>query len=131
MIKAIYRIPSIKHTFLIVGPHDTPSLKHLELEQIGVEEESLEHILRWKDHIGPKEALRWTQRVVSFEEFLEVVEKCTPIGRVSSIQSSRNPEDLELLAINLLKTPVSPSESLDSSKYLGFVPDEDVLEVFI
>ena len=131
MIKGIYKIPAIRHAFFIVD-----SLSELEGEPLSPSsfaegKEYFEHILESKDHICPKEAQQWKLRVVSSEQFLQVLEKCTPKGLVSPNQSSRNPEYLELLAINLLKTPVSNPDSLHTSKYLGVVPDEDVIEVFI
>jgi hypothetical protein len=131
MIRGIYKIPQIRHAFFIVdslsGIEESPATS-LSLEEGA---EYFEHILQLKDHICPKEAQQWKLRVVSSEQFLRVLEKCTPKELGFPNQSSCNPEYLELLAINLVKTPLSTPESLYSSKKLGVLPDEDVIEVFI
>jgi len=131
MIKAIYKIPSIKQTFLITEPPVDASGKHSQSSETVIKKESLEHILRWKDHINPKEVHRPTLQIISPEIFLEVIEKCTSKEAVLSNQPCYNPEDLGLLGMNLLKTPSDPIGSLETSKRLGFVPDEDIIEVFI
>lgn len=94
--------------------------------------EYFEHILQLRDHICPKEIPLWTLEVVSESEFLKVLEQRMPKGKVSSNLSSHNPECLELLAINLIKTPEQSSDlALKTPTVLGVIPDEDIIEVFI
>ena len=94
--------------------------------------EYFEHILRSRDHICPKEVPLWTLEIVSERDFLSVLEQRMPKGKVSSNLSCHNPECLELLAINLVKTPEQSSDpTYESPKQLGVVPDEDIIEVFI
>lgn len=85
------------------------------------------HILQSINHIFPKEIPQWTLELISENDFQKVLEQCKPTEKVSSNQSS-NPEFLDLLAINAVKTN---DPSLDTLTYLSTVPDEDIIEVFI
>lgn len=93
--------------------------------------EYFEHILRSKDHTPPTVTRQWTLKVVSERDFLRVLEQRMPTAKESPSQSSYNPECLELIAINLLKTPENPSRSLNTPTVLSKIPDEDIIEVFI
>lgn len=131
MIRGVYKIPQIRHAFFIVDSLEEYEESPTKSLSIAEGEEYFEHIVRSKDHICTKEAQQWKLRVVSSEQFLRVLEKCTAKEVGFPNQSSCSPESLELLAINLLKTPASNPDSFHTSKYLGAVPDEDVIEVFI
>lgn len=65
-------------------------------------------------------------------DFLTVLERQNTRERVSSNLSYHNPEALEMLAVNLLETPDDfPRCAYETPKQVGFVYDEDVIEVFI
>jgi hypothetical protein len=92
----------------------------------------LEHILRLKDHMLPKSTLLWKEETISENDFLTVLKRQCPKKPALSNQASRNPEDLELLAINLSKTLLhSPDWSFNTPKALSAIPEEDIIEVFI
>ena len=129
-IKAIYKLPQLKHMFFIVAPLEESSVIEQPLLGSKRKREYFERILRSKDHIGPREAQQWTLKIVSESDFSKVLEQHRPIGQELSNPSSHSPEYLELLAINLLKTPAS-SRASQNSKVLSVVPDEDIIEVFI
>ena len=132
MIRGIYKLPAIKHTFLIWGSPDEDQTDRTMWIENRKRREYFEHILVSKDRMLPKEVLLWRLKVVSEDDFLSVIRQHTPTDQVSSSQSSQNPEMLELLAINLLRNPVHlPSEPCETTKFLCAVPDEDIIEVFI
>jgi len=131
-ILGVYKIPIIKHVFFILSSVDS-FLDSLALSQHNKKRmEYFEHILRSTDHRLPKEIQQWTLAIVSVDGFLSAIKQCIPIVEVSSNQSSHNPKDLELLAINLVKTdPNLPDNTFNTPKALRVIPDEDIIEVFI
>lgn len=132
MIVGIYKIPKIKHALIIVAPSDEFSSNLQQLQKNKKRMECFEQILRSKDHRIPKEAQQWTLEVVSKIDFLKVLKLNKPKGKVSSNLSFHNPECLELLAINLVKTPEKTSDwTLDTPTALSSIPEEDIIEVFI
>lgn len=132
MIKGIYKLPAIKHAFFIMSSLEDFGGNSAESPDSKKRMEYFEHILQLRDHICPKEIPLWTLEVVSESEFLKVLEQRMPKGKVSSNLSSHNPECLELLAINLIKTPEQSSDlALKTPTVLGVIPDEDIIEVFI
>lgn len=132
MIRGIYKLPAIKHTFLILmSPDGENEIGGGYLEN-RKRREYFEHILESKDRMLPTEVLLWRLKVVSEDDFLSAIRQQTPTDRVSSSQSLDNPEMLELLAINLLRTPERlPCDTCETTKFLCTVPDEDIIEVFI
>lgn len=132
MIRGIYKLPAIKHTFLIFASPDEDEENDSRLLGNRKRREYFEHILECKHRMLPTETLLWRLKIVSEDDFLSVIRQHTPTDLVSSSQSSSNPEMLELLAINLLRTPVClPSVPCETPKFLCAVPDEDIIEVFI
>lgn len=94
--------------------------------------EYFEHILQLKDRMNPKEAPLWRLKLVLEDDFLLAIERYRPTEKVSSSQSLGNPEKLELLSVNLLKTLVDPLyETYETPKFLGSVREEDIIQVFI
>lgn len=131
-IIGVYKLPVLRHIFLIVDSlHDfLDNLMQSEANKI--RKGYFERILRSKDHRVPKADLQWTIRVVCVHDFLEAIKLSIPIGTVSTNQTCQNPEELELLAINLVKThPPSRDKPFDTPKVLSRVHDEDIIEVFI
>lgn len=131
-IIATYRLPSVRHVFLIVSP-PCDLLDSLSLsEEIRLGREYFERIHRSKDRKRPKVNLRWTIKIVCIHDFLEAIKQHIPKGIVLPSQSSHNPEELELLTINLLKNHQSVLDrTFDTPKVLSAIPDEDIIEVFI
>lgn len=132
MLRGIYKLPAIKHTFLIVSSPEEELEPEMMLRENRRRREYFEHILVSKDRMLPKEVLLWRLKVVSEDDFLSVIRQQDPREKVSSSQSLNNPEMLELLAINLLKTPSNlPSGTQSTTKFLCDIPKEDIIEVFI
>lgn len=130
-IRGIYKIPAIKHTFLIVDSLEDVSDSTPLYRESKRRMAHFEHILRSKDRTCPKVALQWKWTLVEEQDFLRVLERSMPTKEVSSNQSCYSPEHLELLAINLLRTRDSLVFPHDTPKVLSCVPDEDIIEVFI
>ena len=132
MIRGIYKLPAIKHTFLIFESSDHEIKNAKELIENRRKKECFAHIFQTKDHMPPKEILLWRLKSVSEDDFLSVIRQYVPREIISSSQSSNNPEMLELLAINILKTTSYLStETCETPKFLCNIPDEDIIEVFI
>jgi len=128
----IYKLPTVRHVFFIVSSlHDF--LDSLSLsEENRIRREYFERILRSKDRIRPKVSLQWTIKVVCVHDFLKAIKRRIPKGKVLPSQSSHNPEELELLTINLAKTHQSDlARTFDTPKVLSAIPDDDIIEVFI
>jgi hypothetical protein len=65
-------------------------------------------------------------------DFLEAIKQWQPRRKESSSQSFDNPLALELLTMNLLKTPGDPVDcTFNTPKALSVIPRDDVIEVFI
>ena len=131
-IIGVYKLPVLRHVFLIVDSlHDfLDSL--IQSEENKIRTEYFEHILRSKDRKCPKVGLQWTIRVVCVHDFLMAIKQYIPKGRVLTNRTSHSPEELELLAINLVKThPPSLDKPFHTPKVLSPVLDEDIIEVFI
>ncbi len=131
MIKGIYDIPSIKHTFFIVSSVndllDSTKLCRENKRRTGY----FAHILQSKDCKHPKVAQQWKLIVIEQKDFLRVLEHKSPTIKVSPNQSFYSPERMELLSINLLKTPDNLLFSHHTRKVLSCVNEEDIIEVFI
>lgn len=130
-IKGIYKLPAIKHAFFIVSSLDEFSDNLQSCQESKRRMEYFEHILQSRDHKPPKVTPQWTLKVVSEHDFVSVLKQYSPTGQVLPIHSSDNPEFLELLAINLLKNPDRVDPTLETTKVLSCVSDDDVIEVFI
>ncbi len=131
-IMGIYKLPTVRHVFFIVSSlHDF--LDSLSLsEKNRTRREYFERILRSKDRKRPKVSLQWKIKIVCVHDFLKAIRQRIPKGKVLPSQSSRNPEELELLTINLERTPqISLDRTFDTPKVLSAIPDDDIIEVFI
>lgn len=125
-VKAIYKIPALKHAFFIVSSLDEFSEKSEETQKSKIRMEYFEHILHSKDCTLPIEIQQWTLKVMSHTDFVSAIKRRNPIGQVLSNQTSCEDPELELLAINLTKN----SSGLET-KELSFTEDADIIEVFI
>lgn len=132
LVKGIYKLPEIRHIFIVVPSasiaNDNPKLLLRNKER----REYFERTVLSKDRMTKLTSLKWTIRIIREDDFLMSVGELTKRPEVSSNPSFDNPESMELLAINLLKTPLSsPDLSLHTPKVLSKVLDEDIIEVFI
>lgn len=131
-ILVIYAIPSIKQQFIIVSSLDffsNSSRREIETEE---RKKYLVHILQSKDRIYTKVNSRWQTKILLVEHFLEAILQHMPREKVLPNRSCDYPEELELIAINIMKTPQPLLEkSFYTPKVLNFVPQEDIIEVFI
>lgn len=131
-VRGIYKIPSLKTAFLIVSVFPDFSDSSQLSQESKKRTEYIGRTLRSKDRKLPKEIQQWKLKVVSEHDFLQAIARHRPKGLVSPSQSSDNPLALELLTINLLKTPGCLVDwTCTTPKGLGVIPDEDIIEVFI
>lgn len=132
LIDAIYKIPATKHIFFIMSSlQEFSTSQKLSLENKR-RTECFEHILQSIDRMPPKAIPQWTLKIVCRNDFLSVLQHNMPKELVSSNQSFHNPEYLELLAINLLKTPENSCDfAFNTPKVLSAIPEEDIIEVYI
>lgn len=125
-IKAIYKIPALRHAFLIVSSLDEFCDNSPSCQESKTRTEYLEHILRLKNYTQPKAIPQWTLKVMSQSDFVSALKRNKSTTEVLTNQSSFNDPELELLAINLTKTDPN-----NEQKELSFMQDSDVIEVFI
>ena len=131
-IIGIYKLPSVRHVFFIVDPFSDFLDSLLLSEENRLKREYFERILRSKDRKCPKVNLQWKIKLMCVHDFLKCIKQHIPKGKVLPSQSSHNPEELELLTINLLKTHQSDLDrTFDTPKVLSAIPYEDIIEVFI
>lgn len=131
-IKAVYTLPAINQVLLIAAFPDTdldspkPSEFHISRKQL------LEHIGLDKSRMLPSKSLRWKVRIVPENDFLLSIADSEAKKQTLAIQSSHSSESMELLAINLAKTPESSCDpSKDTPTVLSRLQDQDIIEVFV
>jgi hypothetical protein len=133
MVSAVYRLPAIRHLILVISHSSnwngssTPSIRSKKRR------EDLEHILLGKDRMPPIKSQQWKVKLIHEDDFLMSLESLQSKLLESTNQPFRSPENMELLAINLVQTPRSSPETLSSitPKVLSRIPDEDIIEVFV
>lgn len=128
-VRAIYKIPELRHIFLVVAlPEDRPNLSKESEKQ----KKHLEHILRSKYLGKEKKYPEWKLKLIQEDDFLEIIEEQAGTMRGLTNPSIENSEHMELLAINL-QTPKSRPDplSLLTPKVLGRVSNDDIIEVFV
>jgi len=131
-LRGIYKIPSQRLAFLIVSAFPDFLDCCRESQASKKRMEYIGHTLRSKDRSNPKAPQQWKLKVVSENDFLTAIKRCKPTRKESSSQSSDNPLALELLTMNLLKTPGDPVDwTFNTPKALSAIPNDDIIEVFI
>ncbi len=126
-VKAVYTIPHLKLSFIIVFPHeDTNSTSQGNRKT----REYFERILLLKHRMQPREDRQWRIKRVQGNDFLKSIEQCKSISREYTSPVSRNPLSMELLAMNLGKSDDS-DPTYFTPKLLDSVEVEDIIEVFI
>ncbi len=125
-IKAIYKIPALRHAFLIVSSLDEFCDNSPSSQENRTRTEYLERILRSKNCMQPKAIQQWTLKVMSQSDFVSALKRNKSTAGVLTNQTSYNDPELELLAINLNK-----NDPNNETKELSFIEDSDVIEVFI
>ncbi len=132
ILRGIYKIPSVRHAFFIVSSLQEFSEHSLVSQENKKRREYFAHTLLSRDRKHPKVAPQWKLKVMSENDFLSVLRRQKPIRQVSSNRSSDYPEELELLAINLLRNSENDLDwTSNTPKVLSVVPGEDIIEVFI
>lgn len=115
-LKGIYNLPQIKQTFLVIDS------SHMSEKSLCLFEEISEHLLDILKTKNPMEnSENWKYDLVTTGEFL-----CA-LSRIYPDQSFCYPDSMEILAINISKTP----NSFSDNKILGLLKEEDVIEVFV
>ena len=131
LLTGIYKLPAIKCAFFIVSTLADVSGKQTSSLEHDKRIRQIENILRSKDYTFPKASQLWKYIVIEQNDFLWVLEQSIPRKLGETNQSCYNPEHLELLAINLLKTPRDLRRTYETPKVLSCILDEDIIEVFI
>ena len=130
-LKAVYRIPQIKHVFFIMSFSDEVLDNSMLSLQNKKRREYFEHILQSKHHIKPIEAQQWRLKTMLESDLVKAIEHYTPKELESSNPSYSDPESLELLTINLLKKEYPEDDFYHTYKGLGRIQNEDIIEVFV
>lgn len=131
-LRGIYKIPSQRIEFLIVSAFpdflDCFRESHASKKRM----EYIGRTLRSKDRRNPKGSQLWKLKVVSENDFLMAIKRYKPTRKESSNQSFDSPLVLELLTINLLKTPCDLVDwTFNTPKALSVISNDDIIEVFI
>lgn len=124
-IKAVYKIPEIKHAFFIVDSLPEFVLPCEMSPSSTTRTEYIAQILRSKGNTGTTSPLLWTLQIVSDDEFQMALKLQSTKELISPIPYG-TPESLELLVMNTMK-----SLEGGDKKSLSAIPDKDVIEVFI
>jgi len=129
-LTGIYKIPALKCIIFIFSSLEGVLGKRTSLIENEKRKQEIEHILRSKNCTPPIGLQLWKFVLFEQNDFLEILASKTPRKRADTNQTFCIPENLELLAINLLKTP-KVCLDFDTHKILSSVPDEDIIEAFI
>lgn len=133
MVLAIYRIPSIKHLILVISHssswNDSSKLSDRNAQRIG----DLENLLFEKHELPPEKRSLWKVKLIHIDDFLQSLENLLLRVLGATHKPLPDSENMELLAINLVKNPLTLREGLElaSQKVLSNVNDEDEIQVFI
>ena len=131
-LRGIYKIPSQRLAFLIVSAFPDFLDCCIESQASKKRMEYIGRTLRSKDRSNPKAPQHWKLKVVCENDFLTAIKRYKPTRKESSSQSFDNPLALELLTMNLLKTPCDLVDwTFNTPKALSVIPNEDIIEVFI
>ena len=128
-VTAIYKLPVIKHIFLIVASDDgRPNLSSRNC----IQKEEFAGILRDKDREIDSPGSKWTTKLIHSDDFLSALEDQGNLRIDLSNPSFDSSEHMELLAINLQPQKSCPDPlSMFTPKVLSRVPDEDIIEVMV
>lgn len=122
MLKAKYIVPSIKHVFFIISSFPEQSDRYqpsTRAERLSYSEE----ILKLKNDVIKNDPA-WTLVLLSQKEFLKALN--------NSQSAFFNPENMELLTMNLCKKATTAFDSSYSTcKVLSMAHSEEIIEVFI
>lgn len=118
MIKAIYKLPAIKHVFFITSSLDQ-ILEYLVVKEV----EKRNRQLFSKDRICSQES--WKFELITDKELLNVISMHGGDFEYDYLSCHKS-SCLELLTINILK-----SNESSNFKFLGSIKDEDIIEVFL
>jgi len=131
-LRGIYKIPSQRLAFLIVSVFPDFLSCCIKSQEHKKRTGYIGRILRSKDRILPKVPQQWKLKVVCENDFLTAIKRCKPKGIESPSQSFDSPLALEMLTINLLKTPGDPVDwTFNTPKALSAISNDDIIEVFI
>lgn len=123
MIKAIYKLPAIKHVFFITSSLDQVLENYLGVKEVEKRNRQIEHILFSKDWICSQES--WKFELITDKELLKAVSLHGGDFEYDYLSCHKS-SCLELLTINILK-----SNESSNFKVLGSIKDEDIIEVFL
>jgi len=131
-LRGIYKIPSQRLAFLIVSVFPDFLDCCIESQEHKKRMGYIGRILRLKDRRRPRVSQQWKLKVVCENDFLTAIKRYKPKGIESSSQSFDSPLALEMLTINLLKTPGDPVDwTFNTPKALSAISNDDIIEVFI
>jgi hypothetical protein len=132
-VRAIHKNPKEMQVVLIVTDISKSDSSPKPLLRSKSETISIEKIRPHKACKLPKKDLKWTLKVIHEDDFLMSLGfPCMKSQKVAN-QPYANSSDMELLTINCIKNSQPSLDNLSSmtSKKLGKIPEEDVIEIFI
>lgn len=126
-IRAFYKIPSLKHTFIIVSSLQIESNDEELIEKREKENDYIRELLLKKGSVSNERSHGWRSKCVEEGDFLKILSANLETNSLDHIS-----ENLELLAINISKNQlIDTADPHHTSKVLSCVEHEDVIEVFI
>lgn len=130
-IVAVYKVPELQLMLFISSALDRFEQRHSHLQGLQTEKECSEHTERYEDHKLPTVPELWTGSAISAQDFLEIIENIEGVEIKLPNQACNDLEKLSLLSIRAIAPRCQCSDQYHSVKYLTYVPQEDVIEVFI
>ena len=128
-VRAVYKIPELKHIFLVVTNLDDKNYLSKDTEK---KKKYFERVLQNKYSESKKKYLEWKIKPILEKDFLEIIEEHTGKMIGSTNPNIENSEEMELLSINLkTSTSLLGTFSICTSKILNKVSNDDIIEVFV
>ena len=129
MIRAIYNLPNIRHTFFIVSVHSWILRNRLRTLGNTIQIQEIEEILLSKDNRKPISHQEWTTKIILENDFLVSLSHSISKRIKLPIQPFFDAFDLLTVYSETLSPYQTPS--CQSVKSVAPIEDKDVVQVFI
>jgi hypothetical protein len=128
---SVYKVPELKMVFFIFSDLDKSEQHHIRSQDFHKGMEGTEGIEIYREYVWPNTPEQWTGSPISVQDFLVMIEKMLPTETNRPSQASTDLDKISLLTIEALKPHFPLPDPYYNLKHLTYVPEDDMIEVFI